>query len=296
MMIKNQFLKSTLILFSGNIIAGFIGFLSLTFLTYFGTIKQINYINYVFYLAPTIFTFIDFGRSNATLLASNKKSEPYDIFISIFQIFILIFPLVFLYALDLNFQFILEIYFILTCLLIQKIYYSVFLKKSKEFFAVISQVILSFLKLFAIILIVIYSNYENYFISIIYGFSFFIFLFYYVICFKNQLSDLNKKIFNRISDLWKDMKVIGPNNISLILLDRFEILFLIYILNDIEYATLVTIIGYSFLIGIVVDAIMKKLYVDLENQKVSNKTLFSRFITKYGFKFFLTIFLLFVVI
>ena len=126
MMIKNQFLKSTLILFSGNIIAGFIGFLSLTFLTYFGTIKQINYINYVFYLAPTIFTFIDFGRSNATLLASNKKSEPYDIFISIFQIFILIFPIVFLYALDLNFQFILEIYFILTCLLIQKIYYSVF--------------------------------------------------------------------------------------------------------------------------------------------------------------------------
>jgi hypothetical protein len=79
------------------------------------------------------------------------------------------------------------------------------------------------------------------------------------------------------------MKIIGPNNISLILLDRFEILFLIFLLNDIEYATLVTIIGYSFLIGMVVDAIMKKLYVDLEYQTISNKILFLKFIDKYGF-------------
>ena len=296
MMINNQFLKSTAILFSGNIMAGFIGFISLSLLTYFGTIKQINYINYLFYLAPTVFTFIDFGRSNATLLASNKTSEPYDIFISIFQIFILIFPIVFLLVLNLNFQFILEIYFILTCFVIQKIYYSVLLKKSKEIYAVISQIILSFLKLFAVILIVIFNDYESYFISIIYGFSLFVFLFSYLIFFKNHLSDLYKKIFNRISDLWKDMKVIGPNNISLILLDRFEILFFIYILNDIEYASLVTIIGYSFLIGVVIDAIMKKLYVDLENQKFSNKILFMSFIKKYGLKFFLAIFLIFLAI
>ena len=87
----------------------------------------------------------------------------------------------------------------------------------------------------------------------------------------------------RIRELFSDMKYIGPNNLILVVTDKFELLFFIYLINNKEYASFSSIIGLSYLIGILVDAVMKKLYIDLRNQKTSNRLKLYRFV-KINFK------------
>lgn len=263
-----SFFKGITILLTGNLLSAIFGALCLLLITYYGDYNQINYINYTFALASTIFTFLDFGRGNSILLSkktNNQKFNDYNFS------FLLIISILFL---NLAFSSITEVKILDTLLIVsllisQRTFYSVCISLNNDVSAVISQVILSLLKLFVVILLLISELNIEFLISLVYSISLIVLSVYYLKFYKHFSL---KSTFSRIKNLFSDMKFIGPNNAFLVLTDRFEILFFIYLINDKEFASFSSLLGISYLIGIFVDALMKKLYINVRNQKISNRS------------------------
>lgn len=250
-------------MFYGNFFSSFLGAMSLSLLSFFGAYDQINYINYVFNLAATIFTFIDFGRSNAILLNKQTSSDTQnDLQFSIVQIIIILALVSLIDVLGLfNLSFF-DLTFIVCLFLVQRTYYSNCIANEQDYKGVSSQIYLSIIKLVAILgIVTIPTLSTKIIISFLYGTCLLVVTLLFLIKTTQNNGFSIKETTKRITTLLKHMKIIGPNNIFLILIDRFEILFFIYLIGDIEYASFITLISYSYLIGILVDAVMKKLYL-----------------------------------
>ena len=274
-----SFFREIKILFTGNLLSAIFGALCLFLITYYGDYNEITYINYSFALASTIFTFLDFGRSNAILLSKQTKDERFNDhnFSFLLIILIILFNLIFSLIIEKSF---LDVSLIVSLFIPQRTFYSVCVSIKDDFSAIISQLSLSLLKLFAVIFLINSELNIEFLISLFYGISLTLLSVYYLKFYKYFSL---KFTFMRIRELFSDMKYIGPNNLVLVVTDKFELLFFIYLINNKEYASFSSLIGISYLIGIFVDAVMKKLYIDLRNQKTSNRLKLYRFI-KIKFK------------
>lgn len=286
-----SFLREIKILLTGNLLSAILGAIGILLVTYYGSYNQISYINYSYALASTIFTFLDFGRSNAILLSKETKSQKHNDFnFSFLLIALLIFlNFVFSSTLDLNFF---DIISIVSLLLFQRIFYSVYISCNDDQSAVLSQVILSTLKLTVITFLIFSQLNIKFLISIVYGVSLVILSIYHLKFYKYFSL---KSIFSRIKYLFSDMKIIGINNFFLVVTDRFEILFFVYIINQKEFASFSSLIGISYLIGIIVDAFMKKLYINSRKKRTSNRLSVYRII-KTNFKSLLLFLILMLII
>lgn len=278
----NSFFREIKVLFTGNLLSAIFGALCLLLITYYGSYSQITYINYSFALASTIFTFLDFGRSNAILLSETTKIEKFNDynFSFLLTILILTLNLVFFSITGIDYF---GVLLIASIMISQRIFYSVCVSLTYDITAVVSQVILSLLKLIVIILLIVSELNVEFLISLVYGISLIMIGTYYL-KFYNFFS--LKSTLSRIRNLFQDMKFIGPNNLFLVLTDRFEILFFIYLISEKEFASFSSLIGISYLIGIVIDAVMKKLYINVRKHKISNKSKLYNFL-KTEFKLIL---------
>lgn len=259
-------------LLTGNIISGIIGFSTLSLLTYYGNNNDISYFNHIFNLAATLFTIADYGKSNAILLSNNNrdsfKNEFCLTFLTLFCLPILSTIIYYVFS----WSGVFDLTLIIGCLVIQKTLYSLYVLINKEWFAILTQIYIALLKITLVYFYIFYSYDKSNLFCFLYGGT--ILLTLTIISFQNNLyNNFITNSINRIQELWRNMKTIGPNNISLIVLDRFEILLFIYIAKEHEYASLVTILGYSYLFGMFVDAVMKRSYKNYHSKNELNTSI-----------------------
>ena len=165
-----SFFKEIKVLFIGNLVSAFFGALCLLLITYYGNYNEITYINYSFALASTIFTFLDFGRSNAILLSKQTRDQKFNDhnFSYILIILILLFNFIFSLISEKSF---LDVILIVSLFIPQRTFYSICVSIKDDFSAVVSQLSLSFLKLFAVILLINSELNIKFLISLFYGIS-----------------------------------------------------------------------------------------------------------------------------
>lgn len=258
-----QLNKSFLLLFVGsNVIAAVIAFIINTWVNISYEVEFIGKYTYNLALASFVFTLIDFGRINDSLLNNNSSRK--DLILNIILS-------IGLCVLALGLKVISMPVFVVTVLLFIQRYilnYNVITESRGGI--MLLQICGSLIRLLLVLLISI--NFET-------GEAYVLILgliVLSVVFLKHRV----RKLFT------KTALNIGALNLGLILIERFDVLALRNLLTSVNFASLSAILSYTYLIGIFIDPIIKLLYksgneisIKLLDAKIKDNTIYITAIT-----------------